>query len=56
MAKDYKVRWEIEVEADSPEEAALKAEKRAKEGAMKLVDVFWYPRSFRKVDISGLPK
>lgn len=56
MAKDYKVRWEIEVEADSPEEAALKATKRAKEGAITQVDVFWYPRAFKKIDITSLPK
>lgn len=54
MAKDYKVRLEIEVEADSPEEAALKAVKRAKDA--KIADVFWYPRSFKKIDITSLPK
>lgn len=56
MGKDYKVRLEFEIEADSPEEAALKATKRAKEGAIKEASVFWYPRSFKKIDLESLPK
>jgi len=56
MAKDYRVSMVVEVEADSPEEAALKAMKRAKEGAIKHVDVYWYPRSFKKIDMESLPK
>lgn len=56
MSKDYKVRFEIEVEADSPEEAALRAAKRAKEGAIKEANVFWYPGAFKKIDLESLPK
>lgn len=54
MGKDYKVRFEIEVEADSPEEAALKARKRMKD--VKEANVFWYPGAFKKVDMESLPK